>query len=123
MWLSERLAFCSATGFISPCFCVSFKPARSLLCVLTGFGGELQGERVTWEKLSAIQANCGVEMKLDQCMVRIGEKIMRKSAAERNGSSGGLRRNSLRQRSSMQMSRMPSWLNLSALGRAPGTQL
>ena len=72
-----------------------------------------QGERVTWEKLSAIQANCGIEMKLDACMVRMGEKIMEAKQAERNGLA---RRNGLRTRSLQKMSRIPSWLNLSALG-------
>ncbi|KAK9795501.1 hypothetical protein WJX73_009996 [Symbiochloris irregularis] len=77
----------------------------------------LEGERVTWEKLSAIQANCGIEMKLDQCMVRIGEKIMERSATERGGNgSNGQRRHSLRARSMQKMSRIPSWLNMSALG-------
>lgn len=73
----------------------------------------LQGERVTWEKLSAIQANCGIEMKLDACMVRMGEKIMDVKHPQRNGAA---RRNGLRTRSLQRMSRIPSWLNLNALG-------
>ena len=77
----------------------------------------VQGEQVTWQKLSAIQANCGIEMKLDQCMVRIGEKIMEVKAAERNGVS---KRNGLRSRSLQRMSRIPSWINMSAMG-APGS--
>ena len=33
----------------------------------------MQGEQVTWAKLSAIEANCGIETTLDACMLRLSE--------------------------------------------------
>ena len=33
---------------------------------------------MTWAKLSAIQANCGIEMTLDACMLRLSEVVAAK---------------------------------------------
>ena len=37
------------------------------------FVAPAQGEQVTWAKLSAIEANCGIETTLDACMLRLSE--------------------------------------------------
>nr|ARQ20718.1 sugar-dependent 1 tag lipase [Lobosphaera incisa] len=34
-----------------------------------------QGEQVTWSKLSAIQANCGIETTLDECLIKLSETM------------------------------------------------
>ena len=36
----------------------------------------LQGMRATWEKLSAIEANCGIELTLDECMQSLKHEKM-----------------------------------------------
>ena len=75
-----------------------------------------QGERVTWAKLPAIQANCGIEMTLDKCMLELSEVMaMKKQVA-------GLYRMArpLGQRAAPgklpSRQRIPSWINLSAMG-------
>ncbi|MED6164219.1 mitogen-activated protein kinase tyrosine protein phosphatase sdp1 [Stylosanthes scabra] len=41
-----------------------------------------QGRRCTWEKLSAIKANCGIELALDECVVMLNHmRRLRRSAA------------------------------------------
>ena len=69
---------------------------------------------MTWAKLSAIQANCGIEMTLDACMLRLSEVI----AAQRQVQ--GLYRVAKNGRASGMRQRIPSWINLSSMGeRAP----
>ncbi|KAK9804424.1 hypothetical protein WJX72_011952 [[Myrmecia] bisecta] len=34
-----------------------------------------QGEQVTWSKLSAIQANCGIETTLDECLIKLSDAM------------------------------------------------
>ncbi|BDA48233.1 Triacylglycerol lipase SDP1 [Coccomyxa sp. Obi] len=69
-----------------------------------------QGEQVTWAKLSAIQANCGIEMTLDACMLRLSEVIAAQKQVQglyrvaKNGRANGMRQ------------RIPSWINLSSMG-------
>ncbi|XVE95841.1 hypothetical protein REPUB_Repub02eG0168800 [Reevesia pubescens] len=55
-----------------------------------------QGRRCTWEKLSAIKANCGIELALDECvailnhMRRLKRSADRAAAASASASSHGL---------------------------------
>ncbi|GAA0150809.1 esterase [Lithospermum erythrorhizon] len=42
-----------------------------------------QGRRCTWEKLSAIKANCGIELALDECVVILNHMRRLKRSAER----------------------------------------
>lgn len=42
-----------------------------------------QGRRCTWEKLSAIKANCGIELCLDECVVILNHMRRLKRSAER----------------------------------------
>lgn len=42
-----------------------------------------QGRRCTWEKLSAIKANCGIELALDECVVMLNHMRRLKRSAER----------------------------------------
>ncbi|XVE52418.1 hypothetical protein DITRI_Ditri02bG0120400 [Diplodiscus trichospermus] len=55
-----------------------------------------QGRRCTWEKLSAIKANCGIELALDECvailnhMRRLKRSADRAAAASTSASSHGL---------------------------------
>ena len=67
---------------------------------------------MTWTKLSAIRANCGIELSIDACLATLSDK------ARQQKLSGDSRRSSLLQasRSSMMRARTPSWLNLSAYG-------
>lgn len=73
----------------------------------------LQGEQVTWAKLSAIQANCGIEMTLDACMLRLSEVI----AAQRQVQ--GLYRVAKNGRTNGMRQRIPSWINMSSMGEPP----
>ncbi|KAH7300351.1 hypothetical protein KP509_24G057900 [Ceratopteris richardii] len=43
-----------------------------------------QGRRCTWEKLSAINANCGIELMLDQCVSELNRRRKMKRSLERN---------------------------------------
>ncbi|CAM8968285.1 unnamed protein product [Rhodiola kirilowii] len=49
-----------------------------------------QGRRCTWEKLSAIKANCGIELALDECVAILNHMRRLKRSAERAASSHGL---------------------------------
>nr|GMC79350.1 triacylglycerol lipase SDP1-like [Ipomoea batatas]GMC88654.1 triacylglycerol lipase SDP1-like [Ipomoea batatas] len=66
-----------------------------------------QGRRCTWEKLSAIKANCGIELALDECvailnhMRRLKRSAERAAAASSYGLASTLRSNGSR--------RIPSW--------------
>lgn len=42
-----------------------------------------QGRRCTWEKFSAIKANCGIELALDECVVILNHMRRLKRSAER----------------------------------------
>ncbi|KAJ6316785.1 hypothetical protein OIU78_019961 [Salix suchowensis] len=42
-----------------------------------------QGRRCTWEKLSAIKANCGIELALDECVAILNHMHRLKRSAER----------------------------------------
>lgn len=43
-----------------------------------------QGRRCTWEKLSAINANCGIELMLDECVSELNRRRRMKRSLERN---------------------------------------
>ncbi|KAF3562524.1 hypothetical protein DY000_02019831 [Brassica cretica] len=45
-----------------------------------------QGRRCTWEKLSAIKANCGIELALDECVAILNHMRRLKRSAERASS-------------------------------------
>ncbi|KAL4370612.1 triacylglycerol lipase SDP1 [Arachis duranensis] len=66
-----------------------------------------QGRRCTWEKLSAIKANCGIELALDECvavlnhMRRLKRSAQRAAASASHGLSSNNRFNASR--------RIPSW--------------
>ena len=92
----------------------------------------MQGERVTWAKLPAIQANCGIEMTLDACMLELSEVMaMKKQVAglyrvargshghhgHHHGQPPVLARMSPGAGPKMSArQRIPSWINLSAMG-------
>lgn len=65
----------------------------------------MQGRRRTWAKLSAIQANCGIELMLDECVSELNRRrkalreIERSSALQSHGGNMGRRR-------------IPSWNHL-----------
>ncbi|KAJ7559305.1 hypothetical protein O6H91_04G078800 [Diphasiastrum complanatum] len=44
----------------------------------------MQGRRCTWEKLSAIQANCGIELMLDECVAELNRRRKAQKEAEKN---------------------------------------
>jgi TAG lipase / steryl ester hydrolase / phospholipase A2 / LPA acyltransferase len=48
-----------------------------------------QGRRCTWEKLSAIRANCAIELALDECVVLLNHMRRLKRSAERATASQG----------------------------------
>ena len=80
----------------------------------------VQGERVTWAKLPAIRANCGIEMTLDECMLELSEMMaMRKQVAGLyRVARPHLQRPSPAAASKLRK-RIPSWINLSAMGAPP----
>uniref|UniRef100_A0A0A9D7B6 Triacylglycerol lipase N-terminal domain-containing protein n=1 Tax=Arundo donax TaxID=35708 RepID=A0A0A9D7B6_ARUDO len=49
-----------------------------------------QGRRCTWEKLSAIRANCAIELALDECVALLNHLRRLKRSAERASASQGL---------------------------------
>ncbi|KAM7530021.1 hypothetical protein LguiB_033431 [Lonicera macranthoides] len=50
-----------------------------------------QGRRCTWEKLSAIKANCGIELALDECVALLNRmRRLRRSAERAAAASHGL---------------------------------
>ncbi|RZC68674.1 hypothetical protein C5167_031867 [Papaver somniferum] len=48
-----------------------------------------QGRRCTWEKLSAIKSNCGIELALDECVALLNHMRRLKRSAERAAASHG----------------------------------
>ncbi|CAN0907928.1 Triacylglycerol lipase SDP1 [Linum grandiflorum] len=66
-----------------------------------------QGRRGTWEKLSAIKANCGIELALDECVAILNHmRRLKRSAARAAAASHGLHSNPVRFSASR---RIPSW--------------
>lgn len=66
-----------------------------------------QGRRCTWEKLSAIKANCGIELALDECVAILNHMCRLKRSAERSAAaSHGLSSSTVRLNASR---RIPSW--------------
>ncbi|KAJ4981781.1 hypothetical protein NE237_032618 [Protea cynaroides] len=49
-----------------------------------------QGRRCTWEKLSAIKANCGIELALDECVAVLNHMRRLKRSVDRAAASHGL---------------------------------
>ncbi|WCJ33336.1 Patatin-like phospholipase family protein [Euphorbia peplus] len=67
-----------------------------------------QGRRCTWEKLSAIKANCGIELCLDECVAILNHMRRLKRSAERAAAaSHGLTTNSPAKFNASR--RIPSW--------------
>ncbi|GMP97610.1 hypothetical protein CsSME_00045790 [Camellia sinensis var. sinensis] len=65
-----------------------------------------QGRRCTWEKLSAIKANCGIELALDECVAILNHMRRLKRSAERAAASSHGLSSSVRFNASK---RIPSW--------------
>ncbi|MCD7465336.1 mitogen-activated protein kinase tyrosine protein phosphatase sdp1 [Datura stramonium] len=66
-----------------------------------------QGRRCTWEKLSAIKANCGIELALDECVAILNHMRRLKRSAERAAAAvHGLSSSTVRLNASR---RIPSW--------------
>jgi len=72
-----------------------------------------QGEQSTWAKLSAIQANCGIETTLDACMVAASRQV-----AERRAAGVRVRGSRGRLVAPAKRARCPSWVNMS-IGAPP----
>lgn len=74
---------------------------------------------MTWAKLSAIQANCGIEATLDACMLRLSEVVAAQKQVQglyrvvkTNGRTGG---NGVHPNGALRQ-RIPSWINLASMG-------
>lgn len=67
-----------------------------------------QGRRCTWEKLSAIKANCAIELVLDECVALLNHMRRLKRSAERAAASQGLQAASKTLKISPAR-RIPSW--------------
>ncbi|KAE9585250.1 hypothetical protein Lal_00018101 [Lupinus albus] len=65
-----------------------------------------QGRRCTWEKLSAIKANCGIELALDECVTILNHMRRLKRSAERAASASHGLSTAVRFSASR---RIPSW--------------
>nr|XP_043610538.1 triacylglycerol lipase SDP1 [Erigeron canadensis] len=65
-----------------------------------------QGRRCTWEKLSAIKANCGIELALDECVAILNHMRRLKRSAERAAAASHGAPNTGRFNASK---RIPSW--------------
>lgn len=65
-----------------------------------------QGRRCTWEKLSAIKANCGIELCLDECVAILNHMRRLKRSAERAAASSHGLASTVRFSASR---RIPSW--------------
>lgn len=65
-----------------------------------------QGRRCTWEKLSAIKANCGIELALDECVAILNHMRRLKRSAERAAAASHGVSNPVRFNASK---RIPSW--------------
>ncbi|CAA2971536.1 triacylglycerol lipase SDP1-like [Olea europaea subsp. europaea] len=65
-----------------------------------------QGRRCTWEKLSAIKANCGIELALDKCVAILNHMSRLKRSAERAAAASHGMSSTIRFNASK---RIPSW--------------
>ena len=65
-----------------------------------------QGRRCTWEKLSAIKANCGIELALDECVAILNHMRRLKRSADRAAASSHGLASTVRFNASR---RIPSW--------------
>ncbi|XP_021281755.1 triacylglycerol lipase SDP1-like [Herrania umbratica] len=65
-----------------------------------------QGRRCTWEKLSAIKANCGIELALDECVAILNHMRRLKRSADRAAASSHGLTSTVRFNASK---RIPSW--------------
>ncbi|XP_020236970.1 triacylglycerol lipase SDP1 [Cajanus cajan] len=65
-----------------------------------------QGRRCTWEKLSAIKANCGIELALDECVVMLNHMRRLKRIADRAATASHGLSNTVKFSASK---RIPSW--------------
>lgn len=67
----------------------------------------MQGRRCTWAKLSAIQANCGIELMLDECVIELNHQRHLQKCSEKplTPTSGGLALSGTAKR-------IPSWICL-----------
>ncbi|XP_074306740.1 triacylglycerol lipase SDP1-like [Silene latifolia] len=65
-----------------------------------------QGRRCTWEKLSAIKSNCGIELALDECVTNLNHmRRLKRSAQKAQNPSSTIRKfNASR--------RIPSWISI-----------
>lgn len=70
---------------------------------------------MTWAKLSAIRANCGIELTIDACLARL---TARAREQQRQQVARPTRQPAPR---SIMRARSPSWINLTAYG-APGAE-
>ncbi len=75
---------------------------------------------MTWAKLPAIRANCGIEMTLDECMLELSEMMaMRKQVAGLYRVARAHPQRPSPAAASKLRKRIPSWINLSAMGEPP----
>lgn len=65
-----------------------------------------QGRRCTWQKLSAIKANCGIELALDECVALLNHMRRLKRSAERAAAASHVFPTTARFSASK---RIPSW--------------
>ena len=123
---------CQFRACTAPSQLTQWALAPSLLPAVLMNDVHVQGERVTWAKLPAIQANCGIEMTLDACMLELSEVLaMKKQVAglyrvarsshghhgHHHGQPPVLARMSPGAGPKMAArQRIPSWINLSAMG-------
>ncbi|KAL8489411.1 hypothetical protein ACS0TY_025352 [Phlomoides rotata] len=69
-----------------------------------------QGRRCTWEKLSAIKANCGIELALDECVAILNHMRRLKRSAERAAAAASSSSHGLTSTVRFNASkRIPSW--------------
>jgi TAG lipase / steryl ester hydrolase / phospholipase A2 / LPA acyltransferase len=68
-----------------------------------------QGRRCTWEKLSAIKANCAIELVLDECVARLNHMRRLKRSAERAAASQGQLQAATKTLKISPSRRIPSW--------------
>lgn len=68
-----------------------------------------QGRRCTWEKLSAIKANCGIELALDECVAILNHMRRLKRSAERAAAASSHGLSSISTGKLNASRRIPSW--------------
>lgn len=75
----------------------------------------MQGRRSTWAKLSAIQANCGIELMLDECVSELNRRRKALREIERSSAAAlqsGNNNNNSSNNNNMGRRRIPSWNHL-----------